>query len=43
VNLNEVESEDMEWSHITQYGVLWRTFLDNASVHKRLRISGPSE
>lgn len=43
MNLIEVESEDMEWSHTTQYGVLWRAFLDSASVRQRLRISVPSE
>jgi len=43
VNLNEAEGEDMKWSHTTQYGVLWRAFLDTASVHKRLRISGLRE
>jgi len=41
VNLNEVEREDMKWSHTTQYGVLWRAFLDTSTG--RLGISGPSE
>ena len=43
MNLNEVERDDVERSHTTQYGVLWRAFLDTESVHKKPRISGPDE